>query len=117
MHDDGGIGSGNSLLRAFGVVGCRMIEMEGDTWKRLSPLVVAEIPFDVRQNQCAKELRILSHPDKQNKKIIRAGHRPNNGNQNFWPELSLLFESEEWSSIEPNPDHGSTSHQTMTRHQ
>jgi hypothetical protein len=43
-------------------------------------LAIAEIPFDVRQNRCTKELRIGSHPGRQSKKIVDAGVRANNRN-------------------------------------
>jgi hypothetical protein len=33
--------------------------MEVDIWKRFPTLVVAEIPFDVKQNRCMNELRII----------------------------------------------------------
>jgi hypothetical protein len=60
-----------------------MIEMEGDASKRFPTHAIAEIPFDVRQNRCTKEPRIITHPGRQNKKIVNAGRRPNNGNQTF----------------------------------
>jgi hypothetical protein len=57
--------------------------MEVDTSRGLSTLAIAEILFDVRQNRCTKELRIVPHPDRQSKKSMDAGRRPNNGNQAF----------------------------------
>jgi hypothetical protein len=74
--------------------------MEVDTSKRLLTFALAEIPFDVRQNGWDKELRIVPHPGRQSKKTVDTGRRPNNGSQAFWSELSVLFESEEWLSME-----------------
>jgi hypothetical protein len=48
--------------------------MEVDISKRLPILVVAEIPFGVRQNGCIEELRIVSHPGRQSRKTVGAGH-------------------------------------------
>jgi hypothetical protein len=62
MHDPGGFDSGNFLPRQFGVVSWCVIEMKIGVSKRLPTLAVAEIPFDVRQNRCAKQLRIASNP-------------------------------------------------------
>jgi hypothetical protein len=73
-------------------------------------LAVAEIPFDVRQNKCTKELRIVPHPGRQSKKTVDAEPRPNNGNQAFWSEFSVLFEWEKWTSIEPKPNPGGNRH-------
>jgi hypothetical protein len=58
MHDSGGFGSGNFLPQPFGIVNWCIIEMEADTSKHLPPLVVAEIPFYVRQNRYTKEFSI-----------------------------------------------------------
>jgi hypothetical protein len=46
--------------------------MELDVSRRLPALVVAEIPFDVRQNGCIKELCILPHPSSQSKNTVNA---------------------------------------------
>jgi hypothetical protein len=50
-----------------------MIEMEVDTSKRLPMLAVAEILFDVRQNRCIEELRIVPHPGRESRKTLEAG--------------------------------------------
>jgi hypothetical protein len=96
MHESGGFGSGNFLPRPFGIVGWCIIEMEVATSKRLPTLAIAEIRFDVRQNRCIKELLIMPHPDRQSKKTVAAGCRPNHGSQRFCFEISVLSESEEW---------------------
>jgi hypothetical protein len=83
MYDPDGFGSGSFLPRPFGVVSWCIIGMEVDTSKHLPPLIVAGIPFDVRQNRYTKELRIVAHPGRQSKKTVGAGHRPNNANQAF----------------------------------
>jgi hypothetical protein len=83
MHDPGGFGSGNLLLRPFGVVGWCIIEMEADTSKRIPTLAVSEIPFDVRQDRYTKELPVALHPSRQSKKIMDAERQLNNGNQAF----------------------------------
>jgi hypothetical protein len=51
MHNRGGFGSGNFLPRPFGVVSWCIVEMEVDTSERLPRLAVADIAFDVRQNE------------------------------------------------------------------
>jgi hypothetical protein len=79
-----------------------IIEIEVDTSKRLPTLAVAEIPFDVRQNRCTKELRIVPHPGGQGKKTMGAVRRPNNAHQAFWSEFFVLFESKKWPSLEPS---------------
>jgi hypothetical protein len=65
MHDPGGFVSGNFSRRLFGVASWRIIEMEMGTSKRLPTLAVAEVPFNVRQNKCTKELRIVPHLGRQ----------------------------------------------------
>jgi hypothetical protein len=59
MHHPDGFTSGNVLLRPFGVVNWCIVEMEGEPSKRLAMLPVPEVPFDVRQNRCTKEVRIV----------------------------------------------------------
>jgi hypothetical protein len=83
MHNPGGLGSGNFLLPPFGAVGWCIVEMEVDTLKRLPIFVVAEIPFDIRQDRCAKEFLIVPHPGRQRKKTMDARRRPNSGNRTF----------------------------------
>jgi hypothetical protein len=51
IHNPGGLGSGNCLLRLYSVVSWCTVEMGVDTSNRLLMLAVAEIPFDVRQNK------------------------------------------------------------------
>jgi hypothetical protein len=93
MHDPVGFGSGNFLPRPFGVMSSHIIEMEIDTSKRLPPFAVAEIPFDVRQNRCTKELRFVLDRGSQSKKIVDAGSRLNNGNRTFFGMNFLCFSS------------------------
>jgi hypothetical protein len=62
MHDPGDFGLGDFLPRPFGVVTWCIAEMEGDTSKRLPTPAIAEILFDVTQNKCTKELRIVQYP-------------------------------------------------------
>jgi hypothetical protein len=83
MHSPDGFGSGNFLPGRFGVASQSIIGTEVDTSKRLYMLAVAEIPFDVKQNICTKELRIIPYPGRESKKIADAICRPNNGNKAF----------------------------------
>jgi hypothetical protein len=75
-----GFGSDNFLPRPIGVVSWCIIEMEGDTSKRLPILAVAEIPFDIRIDA---QRNSAPHRDGQSMKIVDSGRRPNNGNQAF----------------------------------
>jgi hypothetical protein len=81
MYDPAGFRPGNFLPRPFGIVSWCVIEMEVDASNRLPILAMAEIPFDIPQNRCAKELCIIPHSGRQSKKTVDAGRRPNNGNE------------------------------------
>jgi hypothetical protein len=80
----------------FGILSWRIIEMELDTSKRLPMLAAAEIPFNVKQNRSTKDLRIVPHLGRQNKKTVDARRRPNNennGNQALFGLNFLCFSS------------------------
>jgi hypothetical protein len=81
MYDPAGFRLGNFLPRSFGIVSWCVNETEVGTSKRLPMLAIADIPFDIRQNRCAKELCIIPHSGRQSKKTVDAGRRPNNGNE------------------------------------
>jgi hypothetical protein len=81
MRGPGAFGSGSFSPRPLGVVSWCIIAIERDTSKCFPTLPVAEIPFDVRQNRCTKELRIVPYPGTQNKKTVDARRRANNGPQ------------------------------------
>jgi hypothetical protein len=106
MNDLGGFGSGNFWPRLCGVGSWCILEMEVDTSESLPTLAIAVIVFNVTQNSCTKELFIVPHPGRQSQKTMDAGHLPNIGNRSFWLEFSVLFESEEWPSTGPKPNHG-----------
>jgi hypothetical protein len=91
MHDLGGFGFGDFLPRPFDIVSWCIIEIERNTLKRLLPPTVADISFDVMQNKYTKEICIVPHPGRQNKKTVNAGRRPNNANQEFLGMDCLCF--------------------------
>jgi hypothetical protein len=88
--------------------------MEVDTSKRLRTLAVAEIPFDVRQNRCTKEVRIVPHLGKQSKKLWMPDVDQTMKIRPLWSESSVLFDWEEWPSMEPKPNYGDIGDRTMT---
>jgi hypothetical protein len=59
------------------------MEMEAETPKSLPRLAIAEIPFNIKQNGCTKEFRIVLRSGRQSRKIMDARSRPNNGNDTF----------------------------------
>jgi hypothetical protein len=90
MHNPGGFGSDNFLPRQFGDMSWCNIEMEGDTSKRLLMLPVAEIHFNAGITE-AQKLRIIPYPDRQNKKTVDVGYRPNDENQACFDLNFLCF--------------------------
>jgi hypothetical protein len=117
MHNSGAFGSDNLLPRPFSVVSWCIIEREVNILKRLPTLAIAEIPFVIRRGRCTKELPLVPHPGRQSSSIMDAGRRSNNGNEVFWSDSSVLFESEEWLSTEPMPNHGGTRNSPMIHRQ
>jgi hypothetical protein len=65
--------------------------MEVETWKRFPAFAVAEILFDVKQNRRRKELCIVPHPGRENKKTVDVGRGPNNGNHAFLVSIVCAF--------------------------
>jgi hypothetical protein len=76
--------------------------MEVNASKRLAMLAIAEIPFDIRQNRCAKKLCIIPHFSRQGKKTVDAGRRPSNGNEALFG-LNFLGYSSGKSSPRESP--------------
>jgi hypothetical protein len=56
------------------------METELDASKRLPTLAIAEVPVDILQARCAKELCIIPPSGRQSKKTVDAGRRSNNVN-------------------------------------
>jgi hypothetical protein len=93
------------------------IEMEVDSSKYLLMLAVAEIPFDVKQNKCTKNSASYHISAGKARRLWMPEVNQIMETRLFCPEIYGLFESEEWPSMELNPNHGGAHDKTMTHRQ